>query len=115
MSPCDRSKGGDLLTNCRKRRLRRLVEAVLQRKRFLRNPHHLSQEPSSAKTLLHFAFRNFSPSALHILFPGAVPTARSVSPIVSGRRAFVIKLPYVNDQPEMIKHKSEWGEVRSEK
>src|ERR1700738_621066 len=37
----------------------------------------------------------------------AQPTARSVSPIVRGRRAFVIKLPYVNDQPQMIKHKSE--------
>src|SRR5271165_150320 len=74
MSPCDRSKGGDLLTSCRKRRLRRLVEAVLQHRRFLRNPHHLSQELSSAKTLLHFAFGYFAPSALHIGFPGAVPT-----------------------------------------
>src|SRR5271165_1958120 len=80
MSPCDRSKGGDLLTNCRKRRLRRLVEAVLQRRRFPRNPHHLSQKLSSAKNLLHFAFGYFAPSALHIGFPGAAPTARSVSP-----------------------------------
>src|SRR5271166_2265284 len=141
MSPCDRSKGGDLLTNCRKRRPRRLVEAVLQRRRFQRNPRHLSQELSSAKTLLHFAFGYFAPSALHIGFPGAAPTllnffrtnlfqhlnryavraplihlspfsaqptARSVSPIVRGRRAFVIKLPYVNDRLQMIKHKSEW-------
>src|SRR5271165_5950615 len=115
MSPCDRSKGGDLLTNCRKRRLRRLVEAVLQRRRFPRNPHHLSQKLSSAKNLLHFAFGYFAPSALHIGFPGAAPTARSVSPIVRGRRAFVIKLPYVNDQLQMIKHKSEWREVRGEK
>src|ERR1700730_15632857 len=74
MLPCDRSKGGDLLTNCRKRRLRRLVEAVLQRRRFLRNPHHLSRKLSSAKTLLHFAFGYFAPSALHIGFSGAVPT-----------------------------------------
>src|SRR5271165_2314842 len=73
MSPCDRSKGGDLLTSCRKRRLRRLVEAVLQHRRFLRNPHHLSQELSSAKTLLHSAFGYFAPSALHIGFPSAVP------------------------------------------
>src|SRR5208282_773481 len=74
MSPCDRSKDGDLLTNCRKRRLRRLVEAVLQRRRCLRNPHLLSQELSRAKTLLHFASGYFAPSALHIGFPGAAPT-----------------------------------------
>src|SRR5260370_1418701 len=74
MSPGDRSKGGDLLTNYRIRRLRRLVEAVPQRRRFLRNPRHLSPELSSAKILFHFAFGYFAPSALHIGFPGAVPT-----------------------------------------